>query len=185
MFETGPNQAKAATLIEEDTTLAQQAAQDVAIKLYRCYVNRVYRYLLIRLGSTADAQKLTTQVFQLAYKQIARYQGDEAFAAWLLGIARRKLGNYMQHEYPLALTAAKPSTHLDNFTLALAELPADYADALTLRIFARLNTTQVAQVIGNSETEVKLMIRQALRDLQERLAFVQEAQEWIEIEIKL
>ncbi len=193
MFETGYSQALVATLDQEDEILAQQAPQDrtAFIKLYRQYVKRVYRYVLIRLGSATEAQKLTAQVFQLAYNQIARYQGDTAFASWLLGIARRELGNYLQREHSLATAppqaqlSADPQAHLLNLTLALSTLPADLADALALRIFAGLSAAQVAQVIDNNEASTKLMLRQALRNLQERLTSVQETQEWIEIEMKL
>jgi RNA polymerase sigma-70 factor (ECF subfamily) len=187
MLEIGPSQAETALADTKDETLAQQAAQDTAAftQLYRRYVTPVYRYALFRLGSTPDAQRLTTQVFQQAYNQIARYQGEPGFAVWLMGIARRELGNYLQGEHALALPATKTQNHPVGFTLALSDLPADYADVLALRIFAGLNAAQVAQVLGNSEAEIKLMLRQALSDLQERLVFLQETQEWIEIEIKL
>jgi DNA-directed RNA polymerase specialized sigma24 family protein len=65
--------------------------------------------------------------------------------------------------------------HLEQLHWVLQALPSDRADALILRVFSQLSVAEVAQVMGTSETTVKLLVHQAVRDLCERLALFSEA----------
>jgi RNA polymerase sigma-70 factor, ECF subfamily len=65
--------------------------------------------------------------------------------------------------------AQPQSPPLDQVRQALQRLAPDHAEVLTLRVFSGLSASEVAQVIGRSEAAVKLLVRQALRDLQAQL----------------
>jgi DNA-directed RNA polymerase specialized sigma24 family protein len=58
---------------------------------------------------------------------------------------------------------------LDQVRQALQRLAPDRVEAFTLRVFGGLSAGEVAQVIGRSEAAVKLLVRQAMRDLQAQL----------------
>src|SRR5437763_10729355 len=76
----------------DDEALARLAAQraDAFSELYRRHVQRVYRYLLSRVGDGDEAQQLTAETFMAALQAIARFQANSALTTWLLGIARHK-----------------------------------------------------------------------------------------------
>ena len=170
-----------------DEELAREARQRPAAfgELYRRHLQKVYRYLLVRVGNVQDAQDLTSQTFLAALEGIGRYDGRGHFAAWLLGIARHKLVDYFRRDSaPLPLEAAGQMSHpaegleeaverqlrVERLALALRALAPDRAEALTLRLFGRLAPAEVAQVMGKSEAAVRMLIHRAVRDLQDRLA---------------
>jgi len=53
--------------VEDDEALARRAGRDpqAFAELYSRHVNRVYRFHLLRTGSVADAQDLTSQTYLL------------------------------------------------------------------------------------------------------------------------
>src|SRR5262245_12824079 len=89
--------------------------------LYRDYLDRIYAFLRSQLGSAADAEDLTSQVFMKAYQAYARYEPrHETPAAWLFQIARnaaldhhRRAGRRERAERALArepVSSADPGT---------------------------------------------------------------------------
>ena len=176
-----------------DTQLADQAAHETAqpneafAELYRRHVNRVYRYLLARTGSVQDAQDITSQTFLAALEGISSYRKEAGFAAWLLGIARRKLADHYRYHYgqinALSLDDAETSAQadplpedrvsehlqLERVLGVLRTLPPDRAEALTLHIFGELTPAEIGQVMGKSSAAVRMLIHRALSDLRIRL----------------
>src|SRR5687767_3163574 len=73
--------------VHEPTAFAQ---------LYRRYVDRVYRYLLVKVGNVDDAQDLTAQTFLAAMENIRQYQRHGSFGGWLIGIAQNKVGDHFR-----------------------------------------------------------------------------------------
>ena len=104
-------------------------------ELYHRYINRVYRYHLARLGSTADAQDLTAQTFLAALEGIASYRGSGSFAAWLMGIAHNMLSMHYRQ---------------GNRTEALEDCPepVDPSPALELVAGKRLQFSQVCRALS-------------------------------------
>jgi RNA polymerase sigma-70 factor (ECF subfamily) len=54
----------------------------------------------------------------------------------------------------------------------LVLLPAERADAVSLRYFGGLNLAETAQVMGKSEAAVKMLIMRGLQELRDRLSAV-------------
>ena len=76
----------------DDAELVESARNDPAAlaALYQRYLTPVYRYLYHRVGNSADAEDLASQVFIEALEGLVRYQDRGNFAAWLFTIAYRK-----------------------------------------------------------------------------------------------
>ena len=101
---------------QEDEFLARQAHGDPQAfgELYGRYVERVYRFLLARMGSTEDAQDLTSQTFLAAWERIDSYGGRGSFGGWLFGIARHKLADhYRQRRAQVSLDDVEWLHHPD------------------------------------------------------------------------
>lgn len=154
-------------------------------ELYQRHVRRVYRYLLVRVGSVHDAQDLTAQVFMTALKNLDSYRGDGVFAAWLMRIARNAAVDFYRSrrtELPLDAFFDMPALELSPDELvsqrlqladvlsALDELADDRAEVLRLRIFGGLSTAETAAVMGRTEAAVKMLLSRALADLKKRIA---------------
>jgi RNA polymerase sigma-70 factor (ECF subfamily) len=174
-----------------DDVLAKQARDDpeAFATLYRRYLQRVYSYLLSRVGNIQDAQDLTTQTFLAALQGISTYEPRGMFAAWLLSIARRKVMDHFRHTPPtLALDdldiAIQPHQFVDAVVLErlqmqevvtlLDKINPDRAEALRLRYFGGLSFREVAIAMEKTEGAVKMLVARALEDLRHLLAVREE-----------
>jgi len=72
-----------------------------------------------------------------------------------------------RHQQP----PSRARLHLEQVEPAIRALGPERAEALLLRIFAGLSVVEVAQVMGTSEADVKLLVHAAIRDLCDHLAF--------------
>ena len=60
---------------------------------------------------------------------------------------------------------------LAQIAAALAALPPEQAQALTLRLWGALGTADVGRIMGKSEAAVKMLVFRGLRNLRELVAF--------------
>jgi len=177
--------------VEEDALLVQRARENLAEfgELYDRYSTRVYRYLLVRVGNVDDAQDLTSQTFLAAMKSLRRYNGRTPFVAWLLGIAKHKMVDQYRRTRPiqdldeaeeLPDGAALPETmvgrHLDIEAVSqkLKVISPDRAEAITLRLFAGLEVSEIAEIMGKNEPAVRMLVFRGLNDLQDQLGWLRE-----------
>ncbi|MEO8608189.1 MAG: sigma-70 family RNA polymerase sigma factor [Chloroflexota bacterium] len=170
----------------DDETLARRAKNDSEAfsVLYRRYLDRVYRYLLSRVGLVQEAQDLTSQTFMAAWEGIARYQGQGVFAAWLFGIARRKANDYFRaSRIEIALdeiedfpgdslspeVLVETHMHMEQVAHCLSRISAERAEALALRVFGGLSAAETGELMGKREDAINTLVHRAMRDLRQQL----------------
>lgn len=170
----------------DEAALIQRARHDpeAFTELYQRYLKQVFRFLLARVGNTQDAEDLTTQTFMAALQGIGRYQGQGTFAAWLMGIARRKAADHFRSHSPATLLleetiddampsveeVAERNIQLDQVMQGIRHLTPERAEALTLRMFAGLSAAETGALMGKSEDAVHALVSRAMHDLREKLA---------------
>jgi RNA polymerase sigma-70 factor, ECF subfamily len=170
-----------------DDALVRQAGRDAdafAI-LYRRHLQRVYSYLMSRLGNTQDAQDLTAQTFLAALKSLGAYEPRDAFSGWLLSIARHKVADHFRSSAPvvpiddLELEGVSAQgfddliterLEIESVVLLLGKINPDRAEALRLHYFGALKQREIAEIMGKSEGAVKMLIARALDDIRTLLA---------------
>jgi RNA polymerase sigma factor (sigma-70 family) len=152
-------------------------------ELYDEYFDRVNRYLRCRVKNTWDADDLTTTVFLKALEKFDQYSRTSPFASWIFRIAHNAYVDFMRknREMPVdqeELLGAEPDDTwqperqaLTNEEIRLLKerldlLTQDQRDVLTLRYFADLKISQVAEVLGKTESSVKMISYRALQQLQ-------------------
>lgn len=165
---------------ETDEALVRLAQQDRAAftPLYRRYAARVYRYTYSRVGSTAEAEDLTSQVFADALASLPRYRARSRFAGWLFTLAYRRCADFHRKPPTDALPdqiASSPEGDpaeqvLRRETLyrleeLLAVLPEAERELLRLRYAAGLSHREIADVLGRSEAAVKMAHSRLLHQL--------------------
>lgn len=164
-----------------DYQRVQQARrdEDAFAQLYRDHVKPVYHYLLSRTGDQQDAEDLTTQTFMAALENLHQFKKDASFAAWIIGIARHKLIDYLRHQSTtVTLDDAElqddnlsPEEHvvhlLERHELSnlMGMLAPDRAEALHLKVYDGLSTREVADRMGKSEGAVNNLVYRAIKDL--------------------
>jgi RNA polymerase sigma factor (sigma-70 family) len=160
-----------------DDELAQRAANDreAFSELYRRYLARVYRYCRSRVGSAADAEDITAQVFLDALRALPRYRAQGNFAAWLFAIARRRsVDHHRGGPPPLELFETLPDSSGESCADAaclnalLATLPPSDLELLRLRYAADLDYAQIGHLLARSPAAVKMAHHRLLLKLRAR-----------------
>lgn len=154
---------------------------DAWTSLFEAESTSIYRYALSRLGRPEDAEEVTSQTFEAAWKGISRYR-DEGLPlrAWLFGIARKLAGKhrrrFMARNSQVSLDALEAEASTPTFDPRLADLAAAlesleprYAEVISLRFLHGLSIRETAAVLKASEDGIKGRQRRALEALRQRL----------------
>jgi RNA polymerase sigma-70 factor, ECF subfamily len=149
--------------------------------LYQRYVRRVYRYFYGRVGSAAEAEDLTSQLFLEVLKALPRYHPQGKFAPWLFTLARRRAADFHRSgptALPLELAgelsspedpleAVIQTERLSRLGELYGQLDEERQELIRLRYGAGLTYRQVGQVLGRSEAAVTMALHRTLRWFQE------------------
>src|SRR5260221_14158791 len=106
--------------MEDEQGLIEAAKADPSrfAELYDEHFERVYAYVLRRVGDRSDAQDITADVFQNALANLQRFEWRRApFAAWLYRIAANAIGDHFHRKsrpLPEAPPEAMPETMSDD-----------------------------------------------------------------------
>ena len=171
------------------------ADRDGAFRLlYETYFHAIQRFFARKGLAPDDCLDLTQETFVGIYKGLDGYEDRQRFAAWLYRVAtttylkwRRTAATAKRAavevsrngmENPEAI-AAEPGRQLDTLLdderrralqAAVAELPEQMRQCLTLRLYHQLAYQEIAVVMKLSIETVKAHLFRARKKLQERLA---------------
>jgi len=155
----------------------------------------IFRYIVCRVPTTADAEDLTAEVFVGMVKGLATYQATGApFEAWLYRIAASKVADFyrLRHRRPqtelsdtLYDGAASPEEQiqqkqtLDQLRNVLQQLPEDYQSILILRFVERKSHEEAAVILDKTVSAVKNLQYRALLRLTELLGTNHKARHYL------
>lgn len=173
--------------MEDERDLVQRAKQrdeEAFTRLYESYFDKVYRYLVLRIGDRTEAEDLTQQVFLKVVRQITSFNWKgPPFSAWLFRIAHNQMVDYLRREkkrlsLPLSESIASQDdpqrtaeTNLDIELLlrATKRLTEAQREVVSLRFSADLPTREVARIMGKSEGAIKALQHSAIITLRKML----------------
>ena len=167
---------------ETDEELAWRAVQEVEAfrELYRRYRLPVYRYHIAWAGNEQEAQYLMSQTFLAALEGITSYRFGGRFMTWLFGIASQiRRDEFYNSETTLPRensfdvpdsvfiteSGVTSQIKIGEIARALNTLADDTAEAVILRFFARLNSSEIGQVMLKSDAAVKMLVYRGLGEL--------------------
>ena len=161
-----------------EAELIAQAAHDpqAFARLYRQYLNPIYRYCYHRLGSKEAAEDVTSQVFAKVLGGLSTYRGDRPFRSWLFAVAHNAIVDAHRAQRPhQPLNAAEdvldPTASPEELALSaegertvqalLAELTQDQARVVELRLVG-LSEREIATILGRRPGAVRALQFRAL-----------------------
>lgn len=165
-------------MIEKLAVRAKKGESEAFGELYELLVEKIYRFLFYKVNTVAEAEDLTAQVFEKAWKNLKRYrQGN--FQAWLFKIARHTLIDFWrtQKKEKKLTEINEPSSQTDiladlcqkeekkQLVQALKKLKKEYYEVLSLRFFNNLSVAKTAKIINKSEGAVRVLQHRALASL--------------------
>ncbi len=171
------------TDVTSDVDLSVEGAiggdADAFGRLYDMYVDRVYRHVYYRVGSTEDAEDLTQQVFLKAWQAIGRYKKTSSpFLAWLMRISHnlvidfyrsKKDKAYLDFEIAASDSHSSPERvaemEFDQQQLrrAILQLPAEQQQVIMMGFIEGFSHAEIASALGKSEGAVRVIQHRALK----------------------
>jgi RNA polymerase sigma factor (sigma-70 family) len=142
-------------------------------------IRRVYAYVAYRIGDGADAEDVTSDVFERALRYRKSYdpsRGDPL--AWLIGIARRSITDVKSKvrlepdERPEAGSAEDlEGEALERLTVAAAvdTLDERSRELVALRYGADLSARQIGEILGLKTNAVEVALHRTLERLRPAL----------------
>jgi RNA polymerase sigma-70 factor (ECF subfamily) len=142
-------------------------------------IRRVYAYVAYRLGDGPDAEDVTSEVFERALRYRETYDSRRGEPlAWLLGIARRCVGDAAGRPRADGVEPPERSSAQDlegetvqrlTLSAALDQLDERARDLLALRYGADLTAKQIAEVVSMKTNAVEVALHRTLARLRQQL----------------
>ncbi len=152
--------------------------------LYDRYVDRIYRYVLFKVGNPEEAEDIAETVFLRMIEALPTFQWQGvSFAAWLYRIAHNGIVDSLRRHTrrpqvdidPLATllvaeggdphTWAEAGEARAQLRVALQRLTDLQAQVIALKFGGGLSNAEVGQILGRSEGAVKALQHSALQNL--------------------
>ncbi len=167
---------------------AQQRDQVALTQLYEENFDRIYRYIVLKIGDRTEAEDMTQQVFLNALQSISSYKWKGMpFASWLYRIAHNQVVDYLRKKtrhasVPLDESISKADAdsdpkrvterkmEIEELVVATKKLTAAQQEVISLRFAGELSVAEVARAMGKSEGAVKALQHSAIVSLRKVLA---------------
>lgn len=157
---------------------------------YRQYFPRLFAYVYARVGNVHLTEDLVADVFERAYTKSGSLRSADAFSTWLFTIARNAIvshGRKYSRETitdPDVMREISPSSasveseilqqeELGTVARMVKEFPQREQDIISLKFDAELSNQQIADIMGLTEPNVRVIIFRTLRKLREMMAVEQ------------
>ena len=165
---------------------AQQHDQMALTQLYEENFDKIYRYIVLKIGERTEAEDMTQQVFINALKSISSFKWKGApFSAWLYRIAHNQVVDYLRkkskyvnvpldeslrNKDPDPATMMENKLDIEQLAMAAKRLTKAQQEVISLRFTSDLPIAQVARIMGRSEGAVKALQHSAVSALRRELA---------------
>jgi RNA polymerase sigma-70 factor (ECF subfamily) len=177
--------------VQEEQSLIRRAQQRDPVALTQLYeenFDKIYRYIVLKIGDRTEAEDMTQQVFLNALQSISSYKWKGMpFTSWLYRIAHNQVVDYfrkkskhatvpLDESLPIPAVDGDPKytverkVEIETIVLATKKLTQAQQEVISLRFASELSIAEVAGVMGTSEGAVKALQHSAIAALRKVLA---------------
>jgi len=175
--------------VQDEESLVRRAKEhdEAALtQLYEENFDKIYRYIVLKIGDRTEAEDMTQQVFLKAFKSVSGYRPQgRPFSSWLFRIAHNQLVDHWRKKskrptVPLEETfigsSSNPSSEteqkmdIENLVAATKHLTSLQQEVVSLRFAGGLSVAQVARLMSKSEGAIKALQHSAVVSLRKMLA---------------
>ena len=167
--------------------LAQKKDEQAFARLYEDYFDRIYRYIVARIGDTHEAEDMTQQVFLNVLKSISSYRwSGKPFAAWLFRIAHNQVVDHLRKRSKRSLVPIEDAPPIESagedpeeevemkmdmeqVAGATRELTAAQREVISLRFAGGMSIIEAAKAMGKTEGAIKALQHSAILALRKKL----------------
>jgi RNA polymerase sigma-70 factor, ECF subfamily len=166
---------------------AQQLDQAALTQLYEENFDRIYRYIVLKIGDRTEAEDMTQTVFLNALRSISSYKSQGLpFSSWLYRIAHNQIVDHLRRvsrktvvpldeSLPIPDTdpdpqvAAEMKFEIEEVARAAKQLTPAQQEVISLRFASEMSITEVAGIMHKSEGAVKALQHSAIAALRKIL----------------
>ncbi len=175
--------------MQDEEGLIRRAQQHDAVALTQLYednFDKIYRYVVLKIGDRIEAEDMTQQVFLKALQSISSYKWKGMpFSSWLYRIAHNQIVDYFRKKSkrptePLdeSITAsdgdpeniAERNVQIEEVAEATKKLTKAQQEVISLRFAGELSIAEVAKAMGRTEGAVKALQHSAIAALRRVLS---------------
>ncbi len=175
--------------MQDEQSLVRRAQQHDEMALTQIYeenFDRIYRYIVLKIGDRTEAEDMTQQVFLNVIKAISSYKWQGMpFSSWLYRIAHNQIVDFLRKKskrptVPIDETvtavgddperSALGRIEIEEVAVAAKRLTTAQQEVISLRFAAELSVAEVAEVMGKSEGAVKALQHSAIVALRKALS---------------
>ena len=161
-----------------------QNKQKQYTRIYDEHVERIYRFICLKVGSVEIAEDITSQVFVKCWKRFKEGLKIDNESAYLFKVARTEVADHYRKssKYKIISTSAVqeiPSQakspeeeeeikwQINKAQGLLAKLKEEYQDILILRYVDGYDIGEIALMLNKTEANVRVIAHRALKALRE------------------
>lgn len=152
-------------------------------QIYETYYKRVFKYICYRIDDQHMAEELCSQVFERIIVKYSSFSGnDDSLNSWIFTIAKNTITDHYRKkkqrfhfslDYIIDMVSSKPSpdelilTEENNSYLfqALGQLGERDRSVVSYKYGAGLKNTEIAELMGLSESNVSVILCRSLKKL--------------------
>jgi RNA polymerase sigma-70 factor, ECF subfamily len=184
---TGRNNGSVATDLEAMAARARAGERSAAVQLVELFYERIYAFLRRLSFNETDAADLTQRTFARVWEALPSFAGRSSVGSWIHGIAYHVYVDWRRTAHRLeprsgewweahasadeAPDVAASRTDFARTIHAMVNgLEAEARDTVHLHYYQELTLQETADAMGVATSTVKYRLRQALAELQKKLA---------------
>lgn len=163
---------------------AKNGSNEAFGKLYDKNIDKIYRFIFLRISKKSDAEDITQKVFLKAWENMDKYEIREniPFSSWLYRIAKNSIIDYYRTEknhpgiedVPEYELGEAPTDHekkaqdklkFKEIKEALNELTENQQDVIIMKFIEELENEEIAEILNKTEVAVRVTQHRALKKI--------------------
>jgi len=159
---------------------------DAFAELYDMYAKQIYRYIYFKVPTKERAEDLTSDVFLKSWEYMTKHNNTvKNFQAFIYQISRNLIADFYKKNKELPLEYAESSSVIEDHSFQkkiedisdwqilevslrkLGKINEKWQEVLVLRHVEDLSTKEIAKVMNESHSNVRVLLHRALEKLKE------------------
>lgn len=159
-------------------------------KTYDNLVNKIYRFIFLKVDTKEAAEDLSSQVFVKAWNRVREKNGPDMpeiknLSAYIYQIARAEIANYHRNKSKFQIISTEAvqiidtepdieqdqqkQSDIEKIKLCLGELQEDYQNIVIWRHLDGMSYKQISRIIGKPQGTIRVMAHRALKELKQKM----------------
>lgn len=155
--------------------------------IYDKYVNKIYRFIFLKVKSSEIAEDLCSEVFLRGWQSFQEKNAAiENIQAFLYQITRNLIADHYRQESKAQLVSVEYTpivdsgqnleerailrSDFDNIKAALTNIKDDYQEVIIWYYLDELQVPEIAKILNKSEPTVRVLIHRALNALRNQVS---------------